>query len=155
MAAWVKANIKYSIVIEKIEPLEAELNEEVSKLEQSQRRLQRCEDELKEIDERVANLKTEFGNRTAEADRLTRNLALAGSTLDKAEKLIGQLSGEQKRWKSQVKQLRSDLGQISIKTLLAAGFCTYLAKCPEDVRSHMMELWSDITSVKGFSLRNS
>jgi dynein heavy chain 2 len=153
MAAWVKANIKYSIVIEKIEPLEAELNEEVMKLEQSQRRLQRCEDELKEIDERVANLKTEFGNRTAEADRLTRNLALAGTTLDKAEKLIGQLSGEQQRWKSQVKQLRSDLGKISVKALLAAGFCTYLAKCPEDVRSQMVDGWADITSVRGFSFK--
>ena len=153
MAAWVKANIKYSIVIEKIEPLEAELNEEISKLEQSQRRLQRCEDELEEIDERVASLKTEFGNRTAEADRLTRNLALAGSTLDKAEKLIGQLSGEQQRWKTQVKQLRSDLGKISVKTLLAAGFCTYLAKCPEDVRSQIIDIWSDITNVKDFSFK--
>ena len=34
MAAWVKANIRYSLVIEKIEPLEAELEQEVYKLEQ-------------------------------------------------------------------------------------------------------------------------
>jgi len=36
MAAWVKANIRYSLVIEKIEPLQVELEEEVRKLEQSQ-----------------------------------------------------------------------------------------------------------------------
>jgi hypothetical protein len=37
----------------------------------------------------VADLKKEFGSRTAEAERLKRNLALAGSTLDKAAGLIG------------------------------------------------------------------
>lgn len=74
MAAWVKANIKYSLVIEKIEPLEIELEEEVHKLETSQKRLYRCEEELKEIDNRVNELKKEFSNRTAEAERLKRNL---------------------------------------------------------------------------------
>ena len=84
MAAWVKANIKYSLVIEKIEPLQEQLDDEVRKLEASQARLQRCEDELKEIDDKVLLLKQEFANRTAEAERLKRNLALAGTTLDKA-----------------------------------------------------------------------
>jgi dynein heavy chain 2 len=121
MAAWVKANIRYSLVIEKIEPLEAELEEEVIKLEQSQKRLQRCEDELRELDERVAQLKAEFGNKTAEAERLKRNLALAGTTLDKAEGLIGQLGGEQERWKSQAAQLRADIGKLPIKMLLAGA----------------------------------
>lgn len=106
MAAWVKANIRYSLVIEKIEPLEAELEEEVIKLEQSRHRLEKCEDELKDLDDRVASLKTEFGDRTAEAERLKRNLAIAGTTLDKAEGLIGQLGGEQERWRVQATQLR-------------------------------------------------
>jgi dynein heavy chain 2 len=69
MAAWVKANIRYSLVIEKIEPLESELEQEVFKLEQSQKRLERCEDELKELDDRVGALKNEFAERTAEAER--------------------------------------------------------------------------------------
>ena len=128
MAAWVKANIKYSLVIEKIEPLDRELQEEVNKLEQSQKRLARCEDELSEIDDRVAKLKGEFANRTAEAERLKRNLSIAGETLDKAEGLIGQLSGEQERWKTQAGQLRGDLAKLPMKMLLAAGFATYLAK---------------------------
>ena len=115
-------------MIEKIEPLDRELQEEVNKLEQSQKRLARCEDELSEIDDRVAKLKGEFANRTAEAERLKRNLSIAGETLDKAEGLIGQLSGEQERWKTQAGQLRGDLAKLPMKMLLAAGFATYLAK---------------------------
>ena len=150
MAAWVKANIKYSLVIEKIEPLNAELEEEIMKLEQSQKRLKRCEDELHDIDRRVNDLKTEFSNRTAEAERLKRNLDLAGSTLDKAAGLIGQLSGEQKRWKAQAGQLTNDIIILPLKMLLAAGFATYLAKTPEDVRTDKIILWQSITGLTNF-----
>jgi dynein heavy chain 2, cytosolic len=146
MAVWVKANIRYSLVIEKIEPLQQELEEEVHKLEESQRRLQRCEEELLEIDNKVAKLKTEFAERTGEAERLKRNLAIAGTTLDKAEGLIGQLSGEQSRWKTQVKQLRSDVSKLPLKMLLAAGFATYLSKTPEDMRESMLKTWLDLLS---------
>jgi dynein heavy chain 2 len=153
LAAWVKANIKYSLVIDKIGPLQIELEEEIVKLGQSQRRLVRCEDELKEIDVRVIRLKTEFGDRTSEAERLKRNLAIAGSTLDKAENLIGQLGGEQARWKSQAKQLRTDLTKLPMKILLCAGFTTYLAKTPEDIRVIMINKWQEITSLKGFNFK--
>lgn len=98
MAKWVTSQIKYSIVVEKIEPLRIELEKETLQLDESTRRLTRCEEELAEIDARVAQLTAEFGSRTAEAERLKRNLEIAGTTLEKAEDLIGQLGGEQVIW---------------------------------------------------------
>jgi dynein heavy chain 2, cytosolic len=153
MAAWVKANIRYSLVIEKIEPLEAELEQEIYKLEQSQKRLQKCEDELRELDDRVGALKQEFSEKTAETERLKRNLAIAGTTLDKAEGLIGQLGGEQARWKTQAAQLQSDLSKLPTKMLLAAGFETYLAKAPEDIRAKLISQWQDICLISAFSFK--
>jgi dynein heavy chain 2, cytosolic len=155
LAAWVKANIRYSIVLEKIEPLEQELQEEISNLEKAQKRLKICEDELNDLDDRVAALKADFANRTTEAERLKRNLQIAGSTLDKAEGLIGQLGGEQKRWKSQAKQLRGDIAKIPLRMLLAAGFTTYLAKASEDIRSTLLGEWATITSIDNFSFRRA
>ena len=148
MAAWVLANIRYSTVLEKIQPLERDLEEQVYQLEQSQNRLRRCEEELSEIDVRVNEMKSEFADRTAEAERLKRNLAIAGETLDKAEGLIGQLSGEQERWKKQAQQLRMEILSLPLKMLLAAGFCTYLAKEPEDVRAELIAQWQEITGVQ-------
>ena len=68
-----------------------------------------------------------------------------GTTLDKAENLIKKLSGEQSRWKAQAAQLRSDLQKLPKKMMLAAGFCIYLAKLPEDVRADMIVKWQEIT----------
>ena len=153
MAAWVKANIKYSLVIEKIEPLQRELEDEINKLEKSQKRLRRCEEELRELDERYEQLKSEFAARTAEAERLKRNLQIAGTTLVKAQGLIGQLGGEQQRWKIQAQGLRDDLLKLPVKMLLAAGFSTYLAKTPEDIREEKIALWLKFTDISSFSFR--
>jgi dynein heavy chain 2 len=153
-ASWVKANIQYSLVIEKIEPLEDELNEEIKKLEISQRHLKKCEDELAEIDEKVNELKREFSERTAETERLKNNLSITEETLNKAEGLINQLGGEQTRWNLQAKQLINDLSILPIKMLLAAGFNTYLAKMPEDVRINIISIWQDITSIKSFNYKS-
>jgi dynein heavy chain 2, cytosolic len=143
MAAWVLANIRYSTVLEKIQPLERDLEEQVFALEQSQNRLKKCEEELQEIDDRVSQLKSEFAEKTAEAERLKRNLSLAGETLDKAEGLIGQLSGEQTRWKVQAAQIRKDIANLPLRMLMAAGFNTYLAKEAEDVRESALKGWQD------------
>ena len=63
------------------------------------------------------------------------------------------LSGEQERWKTQAGQLRGDLAKLPMKMLLAAGFATYLAKTPEDVRADMITSWQAITGVTGFSFK--
>ena len=153
MAAWVKANIKYSIVVEKIEPLQTELELETVKLNESQARLTRCEEELREIDQRVIKLQGEFASRIAEAERLKRNLEIAGTTLDKAERLIGQLGGEQTRWRQQATQLHDDLEKLPLKMLLSAGFITYLSKSPEDVRATVIAQWLEVTHLPSFEFK--
>lgn len=58
LAAWVKAQIKYSSVLERIQPLEAELNDATQALVSSQQALARNKAELGEIDVKVGRLKT-------------------------------------------------------------------------------------------------
>lgn len=50
LAAWVKANVKYSEVLLKIEPLTAELNGLLGKLEKFQLRVRECEEQLHELE---------------------------------------------------------------------------------------------------------
>ena len=144
LAAWVKANIKYSVVLEKIQPLEAELEEAESALERCTERLKTCEDEIAGIDKKVALLKDEFSARTREAEVLRAGLEKAQLTLEKAEGLLGKLSGEQTRWVETKKTLRDQLKALPQQMLLAAAFMTYLAKTPEDARESATREWIDI-----------
>ncbi|DBA00111.1 TPA: hypothetical protein N0F65_000402 [Lagenidium giganteum] len=156
LATWVKANLKYSMVLNKIEPLEADLAEAKRSLEASQQRLQQCESELKKIDVKVDKMKAQFAEKTKEAEILRVGLERAESTLDKAQGLLGKLGGEKKRWSEQVKELESRLLELPIRMLLAAAFTTFLGKCSEDARARIIREWErDVADVTGVTSTRS
>ncbi|KAL8004079.1 putative AAA+ ATPase domain, dynein heavy chain region D6 P-loop domain-containing protein [Plasmopara halstedii] len=141
LATWVKANLKYSMVLNKIEPLEMDLAEAKKSLEASQQRLLQCESELKKIDVTVNQMKIQFGEKTKEAEILRVNLEQAQSTLNKAQILLGKLGGEKHRWSEQVKELETRLTDLPVRMLLAAAFTTFLGKCSEDARRRVVMEW--------------
>ena len=143
MALWVKANVRYSLVLDKIEPLERDLAEANRTLQRSQDRLDECQGELDQIDNKVKELKDVFKSKTREAESLRQGLERTQETLVKAETLLGKLSGEQDRWDSQVNELESEKDSLPMQMLVAAGFNTYLAKRPEDVRQAVLKEWCE------------
>ena len=98
LAAWAKANVKYSEVLLKIEPLTSELEGLQQKLSQSQRRVEQCTVELNELSEQTDQLNNDFSQKTMEAARLEEGLKQAQTTLSSATRLLDQLSGENARW---------------------------------------------------------
>lgn len=153
LAAWVKANIRYSVVLEKIAPLEGELAMAEESLAKCTARLRACEEEIATIDDRVTALKADFGGRTREAEKLRARLALAEGTLDKASALLAKLGGEQARWQEQAGELRRELSALPRQLLLAAGFLTYLSRCPEDARAVALADWTQLVGVASFEFR--
>lgn len=141
LALWVKANVRYSLVLDKIEPLERNLAEANQILQRSQDRLSECQGELDKIDDKVKNLKNVFKSKTREAETLRQGLERQEEMLTKAELLLGKLSGEQERWNEQVTTLNNEKEQLAMQMLVAAGFNTYLAKRPEDIRQEVLNDW--------------
>ena len=64
LAAWVRANVKYSEVLLKIGPLSDELNNLQAKLQKSQLRVKECQKQLDELDGSVATLNQNFSQKT-------------------------------------------------------------------------------------------
>eukprot|EP00753_Platysulcus_tardus_P014516 PLAT4386.4.p1 GENE.PLAT4386.4~~PLAT4386.4.p1 ORF type:complete len:4448 (-),score=2754.09 PLAT4386.4:79-13422(-) len=148
LAAWVKANLRYAEVLERIQPLEAQLNAAVRELEEAQERLQQCELDLQALDEEVKQLKDDFKARTAEATKLKVELEETEKVLQKAKLLLEKLSGEQTRWDDQHEQLEQEQRTLPTQILLAAGFATYLAASPEDVRASTLRRWASLCDLR-------
>ena len=153
LAAWVKANVKYSLVLEKIAPLEKILKQLTDSLDTSTKRVEECEQELVALDADVIEMKNEFGRRTSEAEALKLNLKKAEDQLYAAERLLGKLGGEKDRWSEQVLSLDGDLKALPLNSLLAAGFIAYLPSLPEDLRTQTLGQWTEYLSVPHFDLR--
>lgn len=88
LAAWVKANVKYSEVLLKIEPLTSELNGLLMQLEKSQARVQQCEYQLQQLEIQTEKLNVNFTEKTQEAGLLKVNLQKATDTLSAAQNLL-------------------------------------------------------------------
>jgi dynein heavy chain 2 len=154
LAAWVKANVKFSEVLEKIEPLETEQADLKRGMQRSQAKLDKLQSALDTVDKNVADLRNKFEKRTTEAAKLKLELEKEQETIAAAETLFGKLEGEHRRWTSQVIELKAELEQLPLRALLASGFITYLSHAPEDERTSKLEHWKESAGVKDFNLKH-
>lgn len=153
LAAWVKANVKYSYVLEKIGPLEKEQNMLKRNLEHSEERLGKLLAILSKLDHKVKEMRTRFELLTTEAAKLKIDVEREAEIIAAAENLVGKLEGEYKRWSAQVGELAKELEQLPRRAVLAAGFITYLSQAPEDQRRSMLSDWVASIGLDSFNLR--
>ncbi|XP_062329494.1 dynein cytoplasmic 2 heavy chain 1 [Osmerus eperlanus] len=154
LAAWVKANVQYSHVLERIQPLEREQAGLLENLQKTESRKSKLEEQLSSVGEKVNELKEKFQCRTTEAAKLEAEVSKAQETIQAAELLIHQLDGEHTRWNAQVAEITEELDTLPMRGLLAAAFITYLSAAPEDHRRHCLETWLQSSGLQKFDLRS-
>ncbi|XP_068612804.1 cytoplasmic dynein 2 heavy chain 1 isoform X2 [Brachionichthys hirsutus] len=154
LAAWVKANVQYSHVLERIEPLEREQAGLLENLRKTENRKNKLEQQLNSVGAKVNELKEKFQLRTTEAAKLEAEVTKAQDTITAAQQLISQLDGEHTRWNAQMSEIKNELDTLPMRTMLAAAFITYLSAAPEDRRKHCLETWMAQSGLKKFDLRS-
>ena len=152
LASWVRANVQFSIVLEKIGPLESEQKGLMKKVQKSQMRIENLEKALDVVETEVSEMRCRFDKRTTEASRLAIELDQATETITAAENLVGKLVGEHTRWSAQVGVFHREMTELPLYSQLAASFITYLGPSPEDVRVNHVQQWSKEVGVDGFDL---
>ncbi|XP_051252504.1 cytoplasmic dynein 2 heavy chain 1 isoform X6 [Dicentrarchus labrax] len=154
LAAWVKANVQYSHVIERIEPLEREQAGLLENLRKTESRKNKLEDQLNSVGAKVNELKEKFQCHTSEAAKLEAEVTKAQETITAAQQLISQLDGEHTRWNAQMSEIKNELDTLPMRAMLAAAFITYLSAAPEDRRRHCLETWMAQSGLQKFDLRS-
>ena len=151
LAAWVIANVKYSKVLLRIEPLEKQMKALKRQLKESTDRASFCEQQLGELDAQTKILNRELMDKTAQAESLKLDLKTAEDTLESAQKLLLQLSGEKDRWDIQVAEIHDDLKLLPIKSLLSASYITYLGPSNEVIREKKLHEWMSMFKCEEFN----
>ena len=142
MAGWVKANLEYSVCLERVAPLQAQLDAVTAGLAASGARLRECEAELVALDGSVGALKLDFQRSVREAEALRLELQKAEAAVAAAGTLLGQLAGERARWAAQEAALAGAREALPKEALAAAGFVVHLAGQPEGARAAAATEWA-------------
>ncbi|XP_023209639.1 cytoplasmic dynein 2 heavy chain 1-like, partial [Centruroides sculpturatus] len=153
LASWVKANVKYSQVLEKVSPLEKEQAKLQHNLVSAERRINKLSGALEDVEQEVIHLRDKLSKFTKEAAEIEFNLKHSKEIIISAETLVQQLDSEYQRWTKQLGEIDKELTKLPVQSLLAAAFITYLSSSSEDIRQINIEKWCSILGYKSFDLK--
>lgn len=89
-----------------------------------------------------------------EAAKLEADLAHAENTLNSAQQLLTQLSGENERWKLQVQTLEREMSLVPSRALISSAYLTYLGSANENVREKQLAEWLSGFKQPAYNFRN-
>ena len=89
-----------------------------------------------------------------EAARLEADLVSAENTLQAAQQLLGQLSGENERWRQQVQILEKELSLVPARALISSAYLVYLGGANETVREIQLREWLSGFKLQDYSFKN-
>lgn len=142
LCMWVHAMDVYSKVAKEVGPKRENLERMNQKLADANAILQQKQDELRQVNENVANLEKQCRDTVDEKDKLAREAETTEKRLGRAEKLISGLSVEGARWKETVSFLsESILAQIG-DVFLAAASISYYGPFTGGFRQRIVEKWT-------------
>ncbi len=148
LASWVLANVKFSYVLEKVKPLEAEQSKLKMNLQMAEDQIGNLSSGLDEVDQQVAVLKERLNRFTKEAAEVEIHLNKTKETISAADSLVEGLEGEYERWNAEVASMETDLELVPQFSLLGAAFIVYLSDAPEDARKRYMDKWKTSLGIK-------
>uniref|UniRef100_A0A1I7UMZ6 Cytoplasmic dynein 2 heavy chain 1 n=1 Tax=Caenorhabditis tropicalis TaxID=1561998 RepID=A0A1I7UMZ6_9PELO len=151
LAAWVKANLEYSKILEKISPLEAEKNKLVKNLKKAEKQMENLSKGLQSVDEVVGELKRKFEVLMKEATQIKVDLDREQDTIRIAGTLVESLSGEFQRWKVQIETLGEEQSKMELCSLITSAFITYLGGCSEKDRKSLLKAMCKMFNMQHFN----
>ncbi|CAI2310079.1 unnamed protein product [Caenorhabditis sp. 36 PRJEB53466] len=150
LAAWVKANLEYSKILEKISPLEGEKNKLIKNLKKAEKQMENLSKGLQSVDEVVGELKRKFEVLMKEATQIKVDLDREQETIRIAGTLVESLSGEFERWKVQIESLREEQSKMELCSLVTSAFVTYLGGCSEKDRKALLKAMCKMFNMPNF-----
>lgn len=115
--------------------------------------MEECKQQLQELEVATEKLNQDFAQKTQAAGLLEASLKEAEATLQAAQDLLGQLSGENERWRAQVETLQTELALVPLKSLLSSAYTTYLGGENESSREANLKQWCSALKVEDFNIR--
>nr|XP_057908676.1 dynein axonemal heavy chain 12-like isoform X2 [Doryrhamphus excisus] len=158
LCKWIKAMESYDRVVKIVAPKKAKQAEAQATLASAMADLSEKRAKLKQVEDRLADLKRTSEEKTEEKAKLEAQRDLCQRKLERAEKLIGGLGGEKTRWSKAADDLQNTYDNLTGDVLISAGVMAYLgaftASFRHDCTSHWINLCQtrNIPSSDDFSL---
>ena len=144
LLSWVLAMVEYSKVSKIVGPKREKLAELNADLAEKESQLAEKQSQLKAVQDALQALQDKHDKATAERQELDDRSKLTAARLERAEKLIGGLGGEEVRWKQEAASLATQLHFVTGDAFLATAAIAYYGAFTGEYRSRLLGEWRSV-----------
>ncbi len=142
LVKWVIAQVRYSEILDKVEPL----RNEVQSLEQqaiaTKKQAKTMNDLVSELEASIARYKDEYAVLISQTQLIKSEMDRVQNKVDRSLKLLGSLSSERERWETASRTFDSEMSTIVGDVLLSSAFLAYGGFFDQHYREIMWQEWT-------------
>jgi dynein heavy chain len=143
MCMWARAMYKYHFVALGVAPKRARLKQAEDELAIVMEKLAQAKAILKDVNDRIDSLEKAYNEAVEKKDMLEKKEASCKVQLHNADKLIGGLGGEEKRWKETVDILIESYNNVLGDVIISAATISYLGPFTTEFRNSLVASWQE------------
>jgi len=134
LCQWVIAMEEYGQVNKRVAPKRHKMETAEAAVAKKKAALARALGQLEDVKAQVQGLENRYNESTAENEQLAADLAELEGKLERAERLVSGLAGEQVRWEATIKDCEGAASRLPGDVVLAAAFLSYAGPFPSEYR---------------------
>ncbi|KAJ3181753.1 Dynein heavy chain 7, axonemal [Geranomyces variabilis] len=144
LCRWVRAMELYDRVAKVVAPKREALAKAEIEVAEVMSKLNEKRSALKAVEDRMANLESNFKAMTDKKDALEKQVVSVSNQLIRAEKLIGSLGDEKDRWTQTAADLQKQYIALTGDVLVASGMVAYLGAFTKAYRDECVIDWTRV-----------
>ncbi|KAI4519311.1 dynein heavy chain [Schizophyllum commune Loenen D] len=143
LVKWAIAQVRFSEILDKVEPLRNEVQSLEDQAEATKQQAQVAINLIAELEGKIAKYKEEYALLISETQAIKSEMERVQSKVDRSMKLLESLSSERGRWESGSRTFDAEMSTIVGDVLLSAAFLAYGGFFDQHYREVMWQGWSN------------
>ncbi|KAF8665172.1 hypothetical protein AX16_000636 [Volvariella volvacea WC 439] len=143
LVKWVLAQVRFSEILDKVEPLRNEVQSLEEQAETTKKQASATLDMIAELEAKIAQYKDEYAALISESQAIKSEMERVQSKVDRSMKLLESLSSERGRWEAGSRTFDVEMSTIVGDVLLSAAFLAYGGFFDQHYREVMWQEWSN------------
>ncbi|CED84986.1 dynein heavy chain cytosolic [Phaffia rhodozyma] len=153
LVKWVIAQVRFSDILDKVEPLRNEVQYLEDQAEQTKHQASTIIELIDGLESSIAQYKDEYALLISETQAIRSEMDRVRTKVDRSVTLLDSLSSEKERWELGSKTFESEMSTIVGDVLLSAAFLAYGGFFDQQYRELMWMEWCDHLSGAGIHFK--
>ncbi|OXA50597.1 Dynein heavy chain, cytoplasmic [Folsomia candida] len=153
LVKWAIAQISYSDVLRKVEPLREELRNLESAAYTNQTEARQVQEDIDRLEKQITSYKEDYARLIAQAQAIKSDLENVQSKVERSMSLLRSLGMEKDRWEGSSEGFKTQMNTIVGDTLLSSGFLAYAGYFDQHYRQNLFTAWSEHLGKAAISYR--